>query len=498
MTARSTGSSIDAKIKSACDILRRSNVTGALQYIPELTWIVFLRILDEREVREARNDAIVGKEFLPSIGYPFRWQDWAAPDGEKRSQLSNGMAGDVFEFVNDELIPHLKNLGSRSSASNRQLVISEIMSSVDASRIDTERNFLDVIDKVHEIQESEIDTTHVYPISRAYEALLPKLGEKQNDGGQHFTPREVIRTIVKVVDPKLGETVLDPACGTGGFLVQAHQHIYERIKNVGTGQDLSDLSEKTLFGKEKDNLIYPLCLANLVLHGIDKPNIWHGNTLTGTGLRNVLYSDAPVNFDIVLTNPPFGGEESIDASQRFAYKTISTQVLFVQDVIDNLAHNGRAGIVVDEGLLFRTNENAFVQTKRKLLDECDVYCIVSLPQNVFVSAGANNKTNLMFFNKGRPTEKTWYFDLSSVKVTKRRPLTLRHFEEFFKLLPARGDSEYSWTVTREEFEQRNYDLKAMNPNTQAIVDTRMPEELLNIIEATGEEIRGLLAELRGL
>lgn len=498
MTAAATGSSLDAKIKSACDIMRRSNVTGALQYIPELTWILFLRILDEREQREEFNTMIVGTEFQPSIEYPFRWRDWAAPDGEKRIQLQSGVFGDAFNFVNHELLPHLKNLGSRQSASNRQIVISEIMSSVDASRIDTERNFLDVVDKIHEIRESDVDNTHVYPISRAYEALLPKLGEKQNDGGQHFTPREVIRAIVKVVDPKLGETVLDPACGTGGFLVQTHEHIYEQISDVGTGQDFTYLSDNTFFGKEKDNLIYPLCLANLILHGIDNPNIWHGNTLTGTEIGNALYREVPVNFDVVLMNPPFGGEEGIEASQRFAYKTTSTQMLFLQEVIDNLIQGGRAGIVVDEGLLFRTTENAFVQTKRKLLDECDVYCVVSLPQNVFVDAGANNKTNLMFFNKGQPTKETWYYDLSDVKVTKRQPLTLLHFREFFELLPTRADSENSWTVKREVFEENNYDLKAMNPNRHAAVDTRTPEELLDIIEVKGEEIRELLAELRGL
>ena len=498
MTVNTIGSSLDAKIKSACDIMRRSNVTGALQYIPELTWILFLRILDEREKYEERDEIIIGKEFQPSIEYPFRWQDWAAPDGKRRIQLQNGVSGDVFRFVNDELIPNLNNLGSKPSASNRQIVISEIMSSVETTRIDTERNFLDVIDKVHQIRESDVDKTHVYPISRAYEALLPKLGEKQNDGGQHFTPREVIRAIVKVIDPKLGEKVLDPACGTGGFLVQAHEHIHDHVERVGTGLDLTRLAENTFFGKEKDNLIYPLCLANLILHGIDNPNIWHGNTLTDTTIGNSLYRDVPVNFDIILTNPPFGGEESIDASQRFAYKTISTQVLFLQEIVENLTDGGRAGIVIDEGFLFRTNENAFVQTKRKLLDECDVYCVVSLPQNVFVNAGANNKTNMMFFNKGQSTKATWYYDLSDVKVMKTKPLTLDHFKEFFELLPSRADSKNSWTVKREVFEENNYDLKAVNPNRRVAVDTRTPDELLDIIEAKGEEIRELLAELRGV
>ncbi len=179
-------------------------------------------------------------------------------------------------------------------------------------------------------------------------------------------------------------------------------------------------------------------------------------------------------------------------------KTGSTQILFMQEIIDSLAPNGRAGIVVDEGLLFRTNENAFKQTKRKLLDECDLYCIVSLPQGVFTQAGAGVKTNLMFFNKGKRTENTWYYDLSDIKVTKTKPLTLAHFDDFFRLLPSRADSENSWTVPRQELEARNYDLKAVNPNKQPKIDTRTPDQLLNIIQTKAEEIQRALDTLRAM
>lgn len=497
MTTVSTQSSVDAKIKSVCDIMRRSNAASALQYIPELTWILFLRVLDEHEAMDAVNTNTVGGRFESAVNFPYRWRDWGAPDGEVRRELQSGHSGDVFKFVNSDLIPHLKSLGDSSSASDRQRVISEIMSSVEETRIDTERNLLDIFDKVHEIRDLEIDRTHTATLSQAYEGLLLKMGEKNNDGGQFFTPREVIRAIVRVVDPQYGETVFDPACGTGGFLALAYEHMRNKLGHDVIGTQLDGLSEKTFYGKEKENLIYPICLANLMLHGINQPNIWHGNTLTNVGTKSRLYEDAPFSFDVILMNPPFGGEEGTDANQRYAYKTISTQVLFLQEIIDCLSHNGRAGIVVDEGLLFRTNERAFVQTKRKLLDECDLYCIVSLPGGVFTQAGAGVKTNLMFFNKGEPTKETWYYDLSDVKVTKRKPLTLEHFEEFFKLLPTRADSENSWTVKREVFEDNNYDLKAVNPNRQVEVDTRTPEELLDIIEVKGEEIRELVAELRG-
>jgi len=198
----------------------------------------------------------------------------------------------------------------------------------------------------------------------------------------------------------------------------------------------------------------------------------------------------------VLTNPPFGGKEGKDAQTRFAYKTGATQVLFLQHVIDTLKPGGRCGIVLDEGVLFRNNETAFVQTKKKLLDDCDLYCIVSLPGGVFTAAGAGVKTNLLFFTKGGPTRKIWYYDLSDIKVGKKKPFTIDKFADFFERLPARSDSDRSWTVTRAEIDARNYDLKAVNPNAKSNEDTRTPAELLDIIEAKQKEIADLVAALR--
>jgi len=236
----------------------------------------------------------------------------------------------------------------------------------------------------------------------------------------------------------------------------------------------------------------------MVLHGIDEPRIWHGNTLTGNEIYGGLFQDAPALFDVILTNPPFGGKEGKEARTRFAYKTGATQVLFLQHVIDSLKPGGRCGIVLDEGVLFRTNETAFVQTKRKLLDDCDLWCIVSLPAGTFINAGAGVKANLLFFTRGGPTKKIWYYDLSDIKVGKRKPLTLDHFKEFFELLPKRADSERSWTVPREEIEARGFDLKAVNPNAKNEEDTRTPEELLDLIEAKGREVAEALAMLRKL
>ena len=308
-------------------------------------------------------------------------------------------------------------------------------------------------------------------------------------------------------------------------------------------------------------MIYPIALANLVLHGIDQPHIWHGNTLTGNEVYGGLFLNAPPLFDIVLMNPPFGGKEGKDAQTQFAYKTGATQVLFLQHIIDSLTPGGRCGIVMDEGILFRTNETAFVQTKRKLVEECNLWCIVSLPPGVFTSAGAGVKTNLLFFSKGEPTKEIWYYDLSDIKVTKRNPLTSKHFEDFFNRMPKREESEKSWTVDlaqrrkdalkesaplykqagsksrkadeikvqlmamtkgtddykvleMQEKELRRdarelinraqtiddavYDLKAVNPNSIVEEDTRTPEDLLNIIEQKGIEVAEALSALRGL
>jgi len=568
-----TPQSVDQAVKSICDIMRRGNCAGAMQYVPELTWILFLRILDEKEHREEQESEALGVPFRPSLEAPFRWRDWAAPpetllqgQSNKRVELQNSPQNAFFNFVNTELLPHLKDLKNRPDASPRQKVISEIMTGVERVRIDTERNFLDVLDKVDELTTEAVDPTHVFTLSQVYEGLLLKMGEKGNDGGQFFTPRQVIKAMVQVMDPMADETVYDPGCGTGGFLAQSFEHMAgPNNEKVQTAEQLETLKERTFWGREKENLIYPIALANLILHGIDKPNLWHGNTLTGQETYGGLFEGAPQTFDVILTNPPFGGKEGKEAQTNFDYKTGATQVLFLQHVIRSLREGGRCGIVIDEGLLFRTNQDAFVKTKRKLLDDCDLWCVVSLPAGVFTAAGAGVKTNLLFFTKGQPTRKIWYFELSELKIRKKTPLMLKHFEEFLRLLPTRGDSELSWTVDMDawkqaaaeqsrplkeqataksqqaaqwsqrtadlkkarprddqaieeaeakakeltrasrdlaakakEIEDAVYDLKAVNPHKRPVVDTRTPEELMDIIEAKGKEVAVALAALRSV
>ncbi len=444
-----TTQSLSAFVKSICDVMRRSNCASALQYVPELTWILFLRILDAQEAREAEQAEVSGNEFSPALRSPYRWQDWAAPwsdkaehpktsegkaQGWKRQELFAAGDGKLFDFINKELLPHLHaldvdlrtNLPS-PTASPKQRIIGRTMTAVERVRVDDEANLRDILDRVNKISINHIDDTHFFTLSQVYEDLLLKMGEKNSDGGQFFTPREVIRAMVHTVNPSLGQTVYDPCCGTGGFLAVGYEHIERKLGKTPASTDIEKLKHDTFFGREKENLVFPIALANLVLHGIDQPNLWHGNSLTRRATYAELFRHAPAQFDVILTNPPFGGKEGRDAQKNFAFETGSTQVLFMQDILSELAPNGTCAIVLDEGLLFRTNESAFVETKRKLTDECDLWAILSLPGGVFSTAGAGVKTNLLFFTKGKKTERIWYYDLSWVKVGKKTPLTLAHF-----------------------------------------------------------------------
>mgnify|MGYP001246871342 CR=1 FL=1 len=493
--------SLSAFVKSICDVMRRSNCASALQYVPELTWILFLRILDAQEARDAEQAEALGAAFSPALRSPYRWQDWAAPwsdkpdhaqttdgkpQGWKRQALFAAGDGKLFEFINKDLLPHLHALDvdtrtglPNPAASPKQRIIGRIMTAVERVRVDDEANLRDILDRVHEISIDHIDDQHFFTLSQVYEDLLLKMGEKNSDGGQFFTPREVIRAMVHTVNPTLGQTVYDPCCGTGGFLAVAYEHIARTLGDAPAATGIETLKHDTFFGREKENLVFPIALANLVLHGIDQPNLWHGNALTKRATYDGLFRQAPGQFDVILTNPPFGGKEGKDAQKQFAFETSATQVLFVQGILSELADGGSCGIVLDEGLLFRTNESAFVETKRKLLDECDLWAIVSLPGGVFSTAGAGVKTNLLFFTKGRNTERIWYYDLSWVKVGKKTPLTLAHFgfgkdgavlddaalpaalvadwtsdeasagqafPSYARTLAKRGDSRYSWTV----------------------------------------------------
>lgn len=294
--------SLVAFVKGICDVMRRSNCASALQYVPELTWILFLRLLDAQEARDQEEAGVLGVPFSQALRTPYRWQDWAAPYSEKpehpktsdgkpfgwkRQELFAAGDGKLFDFINRELLPALHGLDvdprsglPNPAASPKQRIIGRIMTAVERVRVDSEANFRDILDRVHEISVENIDDTHFFTLSQVYEDLLLKMGEKNSDGGQFFTPREIIRAMVHTVDPQLGQTIYDPCCGTGGFLAVAYEHISRKLGRAPVSTQLETLKHDTFFGREKENLVIPIALANLVLHGIDQPNLWHGNSLT--------------------------------------------------------------------------------------------------------------------------------------------------------------------------------------------------------------------------
>ncbi|MBL7149898.1 MAG: N-6 DNA methylase [Candidatus Cloacimonetes bacterium] len=509
---------MDKRIKSICDILRRDKAKGARLYVPELTWILFLCYFDIQETKQEQRAKALGKPFDFTIESPYRWFDWATPydrkkkheeiitnkeKGWKRCELDNSRTGAFLQFVNKELFPYLMLLKDQPTASDKQKIVSEIFITKRETILGSVNNLQDVLDRVQELSEAKIDDTHIFPISQAFEGLLPLMGEKKNDGGQFFTPREIIRLIVKVVKPEIGKTVYDPCCGTGGFLIEAFK--FMKSQNP-TGTQLSELKTQTLWGRDFADEIIPILLANMILHEIDLPRIWHGNTLTDETTYGDLFNGAPVQFDYVLTNPPFGSKESLSAQARFPYKSGKAQILFLQHIIDSISEGGICGMVIDEGVLFHIKTTAYRQTKRKLLNECELFCIISLPGGVFVNAGAGVKTNLLFFKKGKQTKQIWYYDMTlgddfhTRKVNKGHPILVEHFNDCLERLSLPEDdpkriSERSWFVSRDEIEEKKFDLKAVNNNAPDFSDKRTPDELIKIIKESQIEINKEISEL---
>ncbi len=511
-------------VKGICNILRRDKAKGARLYVPELTWMLFLRFLDLQEEQKQKRAAAQGDTFQPVLAAPYRWRDWAAPfdraqnveaqieaqaQGWKRRQLVEGRAknadGDkvgFIEFVNGDLFPQMQALGEQPGATHLQKVVAEIFRTKERTVVASETNLQDALDRVHALSEAEISDRHMFPISQAFEGLLPTLGEKKSDGGQFFTPREVIRVIVDAVNPQLGDKVYDPSCGTGGFLIEAYKHF---LRKNPTATQLESLKGDTLWGREDGEEVIPILLANLALHEVHSPRVWHGNTLTNVATYGDLWEGAPAQFQCILSNPPFGSKEGKDAQARFTFKCGKAQILFLQHLLDSLAEGGTCGMVIDEGVLFHTKTAAYVNTKRKLLDECDLWCVVSLPQGVFVNAGAGVKTDLLFFTKGRTTKRVWYYDMTLTpefrprKVNKSNPMLYDDFADFLMRLRLPADdpgrvSERSWWVPIEDIKGRNFDLKATNKNAPDLSDKRTPAQLMGIISEAQKEIAaGLLA-----
>ena len=490
MKTPQTRETLANEIWRACDILRRdNNCSGIMEYIEHLSWLLFLRFLDAQEEEWEAQAELEGHDYEPIIESPYRWRDWATKDWP---------ADELLSFVHGKLIPYLQNLGGDPLRETIRGVFAERNVIVCASGY----NLKDVLQIINGIDFHSQDD--IFTVSQVYEELLRRLGNENRMAGEFYTPRPVVRFIVELVDPKIGETVYDPACGTCGFLAQAYLHMKKYEKTI---EDYKTLQEKTFFGQEKKAVPALLGLMNMVLHGVTAPRVYRKNTLE-ENIRQV-----SEQFDVIMTNPPFGGKEGRHIQQNFPVKSNATELLFLQHIMRKLKlrDGARCGMVVPEGTLFRGG--AFAKVKEALLSEFNLHTVVSLPQGTF-SPYSDVKTALIFFERPGPTKEVWYYELplpeGLKKFSKGSPIQDEHFNEARKLWQAwdayrkgKGPreaclSERSWIVSVEEIKERGYDLSARNPNRTETETLPPPAEIAAGLLEKEKAILSIIEEINEL
>jgi len=467
---------LTAVIKSAREAMRKdAGLNGDLDRIPQLAWLLFLKAFDGlEESREVTED-----RFRPAIESPFRWRDWADDP--------NGPTGEaLLKFVNGKLLPYLRGLSGTGAHDPRDVVAAVFKETT--NRMVSGYLFRDVVNKVNEINFTSSDDIHT--MAHVYESMLREMRDAAGDSGEFYTPRPIIRFMVHQVDPKLGEIVLDPACGTGGFLVEVLEHLAPRVKTAQQQRTL----HSNLRGIEKKPLPFLLGMMNLVLHGVGHPSIARGNALAspitqiGKGQR----------VDIVLTNPPFGGAEEVSIQANFpaGKQTAETAWLFLQLVIRQLKDGGRCGIVVPHSVLFADGVGARI--KEQLATECNLHTVIRLPEGVFEPYTAI-PSNLLFFDKTGPTKDVWFYEIrppqGRKKYSKTKPMRFEEFADCQAWWPKRVENERAWRVPIADIEANGYNLDLRNPNQPEDLTHRAPIDLLAELVQTEREIIALLEQL---
>ena len=456
--------------KNIDDTLRKdAGCSSELDYIEQTSWILFLKYLDDLEKDKETAALLSGKTYEKIIDSKFRWTSWAAPKLKNGKIDHNAMTGDdLVDFVNGQLFPYLKKFKEKANSPDTiEYKIGEIFSEL-KNRIQSGYNLREVINLIDELRFRTHKEKH--EMSHLYEGKIKNMGNAGRNGGEYYTPRPLIRTIVKVVAPKIGETVYDGAVGSAGFLVEAFEFM-KKSKPLSTA-DVEILQKKTFYGKEKKSLAYIIGIMNMILHGVEAPNIIHTNTLA-ENLADIQEKD---RYDVILANPPFGGKERAEVQQNFPIKTSETASLFLQHFIKILKAGGRAGVVIKNTFLSNT-DNASIALRKELLTSCNLHTVLDLPGGVFQGAGV--KTIVLFFEKGKPTRKTWFYQLNLDRnLGKTNPLTEKDLEEFIKLQKTKKKSENSWTVNIKDVDTSTFDLSVKNPNTPEEAPLREPKEIL--------------------
>jgi type I restriction enzyme M protein len=499
---QTTAQSLGSLLKSARDIMRKDKgLNGDLDRLPLLTWIMFLKFLDDEEIQREDEAALRGEKFRAAIEPPYRWRDWAAQ--------ADGITGDdLLAFIsNDEcsrpdgsrgpgLFAYLRALTS-SNGDNRRDVIATVFRGV-ANRMQSGYLLRDVINLISSIHFTSSDELHT--LGALYESMLREMRDAAGDSGEFYTPRAVVRFMVHVVDPQLGETVLDPACGTGGFLVESFEHLR---KQADTVQKQKILQERSLYGFEAKPLPYLLSMMNLLLHGLDAPKIDPGNALRFK-LTEIGEKD---RYDAILTNPPFGGEEEKGVQANFPEdrRTSETALLFLQLIMRRLhkttksGRPARAAVVVPNGTLF--GDGVCARIKQQLLTDFNLHTIVRLPNGVFAPY-TPIPTNLLFFSADGPTEHVWYYEQplpeGRKNYTKTQPLQFEEFHACRDWWDNRVESEKAWKVPAAELLANNCNLDRKNPRGAAELEHLPPEQLADDILQKEQRIAELMAEIKAV
>ena len=451
--------------------------------IPQLSWILFLKAFDDLE----KERALLNPNYREAIEKPYRWRDWAAEE-------EKGLTGDdLINFVNNDLFPYLRGLVGVDEKDQRTViaeVFQEIYNSMRSGYL-----LRDIVNLVNKIDFTSSDDIHT--MAHLYESMLKEMRDAAGSNGEFYTPRPVIRFIVNQIKPQIGEKILDPALGTGGFLTESYEYMKSQQKTV---EDREILQYHTFFGIEKKPMPYLLGMMNLVLHGIEKPDVKRDNSL-----RIPLYEITEKDrVNVIMTNPPFGGEEEKGIISNFpvATRTSETALLFLQHIMRKLKYGGRCGMVIPNGVLFATGVAARI--KKDLLENFNLHTIVRLPRGVFAPY-TGIETNLLFFEKSGPTKEIWYYEhplpserqkLKNPCYTKSKPLRYEEFRPLIEWWNNRVENEHSWKVTVEDAIKNNYNLDIKNPNKARVEEYRDPEEIMNSIDEKEKRILDLIQEMK--
>jgi type I restriction enzyme M protein len=481
--------------KNIDDVLwKDAGCTSELDYTEQSSWLLFLKYLDALEAEKATEAALEGKTYAFIIDPPYRWETWAAPrvggGNDGRIDHNTALTGDdLIAFVNGKLFPYLHGFKAKATGPNTiEYKIGEIFGEI-KNRIQSGYNLREIIDHIDQLRFAS--QTEKHELSHLYEAKIKNMGNAGRNGGEYYTPRPLIRAIVAVTAPRLGETICDPAVGSAGFLCEAFDYLRAQNPQRTTAQDRT-LQERTLYGKEKKSLAYVIAIMNMILHGIEAPNIIHTNTLA-ENLAGVQEKD---RFDVILANPPFGGKERKEVQQNFPIRTGETAFLFLQHFIKILKAGGRAGVVIKNTFLSNT-DNASVSLRQKLLEECNLHTVLDCPGGTFIGAGV--KTVVLFFEKGARTRKVWFYQLDPGRnMGKTNPLNDADLAEFVELQKTKADSPKSWSVDVAAIDPKTFDLSVKNPNGGEEIAHRSPREIMDEIAALDAETAEVLGNIKQL